>query len=797
MSENWLSWYTTGIAATLLGLGSHLGMLHLAERSMEIANKDYGRFLALRSIRRKLEVDLDLEAWRWPIFARPVLYTEVDRTAQVHFSNVHRDIQRARDVEEKISPPPQRPSDLRHLLSFFHNCERYYLCTTIHENVVEMESILQTVSTQLNALEQSHRGEENLESATHLSLDLLKEKLEETGKRIKGKSQGDKYNENVNWSQIRTDNCLVEAQSQLGRQTPDGINVAIADTFIKLANYILEHFDLYERELETPARFELDHFEHHHTLFRKCIEEMQTGPIEEWYSLRSTARMLELVDSQMRRAIRSLDTFDEQENKLYRFEQKIQDLNLPGVIQSTQDLEKECGRYWKPIDQDPSIWVKVLERNQLPGTILDDARRSFQAVIFPSIGPDIVIKQSELHNIFREIAIFLQKVGLAKNCIKRLVDELAIHKSAEIQVNMRLSPTGTTGQRILDIALIEPDTTEQLQRQCMSCRHHFGMLQARAEAVEGANFPSMLGELDELEHNCIDIRQQHNAEIEALRHTSFELVHQLIAVHADIKQLKEKRPLIEYDVTEVSENIALLRDSYSQDARSIRDLRGYISQVRGILPRANKEKQQLESLWQEFEVVWTYSAGKLQALKEMLDSHHVHSLESWAWIQREYERPLRSGYGQHQKYARQLDRLMESNLTIKQASQMCKRLEEEILRESESIASQLEKIWNKQEVYANSVMELAASTKRTTMFSFAPKDSDMILNLCAQAAQSSSEQGVQLFLDLAQGLLKKTVTREEVSRQIHNYGIYNESQSVGSGGAAFNTVGQNNQLDSD
>ena len=131
---------------------------------------------------------------------------------------------------------------------------------------------------------------------------------------------------------------------------------------------------------------------------------------------------------------------------------------------------------------------------------------------------------------------------------------------------------------------------------------------------------------------------------------------------------------------------------------------------------------------------------------------------------------------------------MESNLTIKQASQRCKRFDDEIVRESENIVAQLERIWNKQESYANSVMELLASTQRTSMSSFTPKDSDMIRDLCAQATQSSSEQGVQLFLKLAQGLLQKTVTREEVSRQIYNYGIYNENQNVERDGTAFNNI---------
>jgi hypothetical protein len=785
MAQNETILYVSGWSTILLGFGSHFGILFLAERNTDAAKRSYEKFVGEKKTLKSLEKEIDMEAWRWPIYSRPVFYTSIDQTAQVYFSNTQRAISQARKLEKLIYYPPDRPTSIRKLLSFYHNWQRLNVSLEIQKNITEFEKLLNEIKQQLTVLQRSHYKEERLQERTKLSLEVLEKQIEETGKRIGGYSRGKKYDENVDWAQKNTKNCYLEAQNQLTHKTSDGINFAISDLFIKLANYILDHFDLYEQEFATPARFELDHFEHHHELFRKCIGIMLDNAINDWYDLRATARMLELVDRQMQQSKRSLRIFLEKQQNFHQLEQEVQSMNFPFIIQNTEQVEKDCESYWGPMDQDPNIWTKVLSGDPSPRVSLDDARRSYQADIFPAIGADAVIKQSSIIKITENIQSFLQKIHTAELNKNKLLQELNTHKQAQIVVNYRLNPSGSTHQKLTDLVPIESDTSSEIQRFCISCRKDFEVFQARAQVVQGANFPEMLVELDQFEEFCIHIKQQHEILTESLRGEAYELVQQLIAIHSDISDLKDRRPRIEYDTNETNEKLILTINSFSEDLESYKLLRTYISLARDIMSVAEKDKNQLDKLWEKFLTVQRKTVRKLSEMEKMLVDLQVRSEESWAWAQKEYKKVIKPALKSYERHRQELEQLTSLDITIKVAVSICQRIAEEIGEAMMAVASKLQPIQDLQEPLVNRRYALESSTRRTTMFDSIKKNSDLIKEFCFRAEQSRNIEEAELYLDLAQRALEQSLSREDANRII-NKGLYIENQSVRSGGRVNN-----------
>lgn len=795
MSDNSLTWIAAITVAAAGGISSHLGILYLAEQNTDIAWQRYEKFPGQKRLLRDLEEEIGKEAWSWPMYARPVFYTPIDQEAQVYFSNAQRAIYDARRLEKSIKPPPPRPFLLRPLLSFEHNWQRYTACLNIQNDTNQFEIVLNEIAQHLSALRRSHHREVALQKNALVDLETLGQKINEAGQRIKGQSRGKKFDENVDWSQKNSNNCYLEAKNQLTLETSDGINYAIADFFIKLGSYILNHFDLYETAFAVPVRFELDHFEHHLSLFQKGISEMLAEPINSWQRLHATAHLLVLANRQMEKSCHSLNVFLEKQQVLHGLEKQLQTIEFPKIVEETKDVEKECAYYWKPIDQDPSIWTEVLGSEPLPTANLDEARSSFQGDILPLIGPDAVIKQSVIIKLIKDIESFYQRIGSAKVNRLRLLDELNIHKQAQIEANIRLGPTGTTYLRIKELAHIESDTSVALERKCISCRKDFDVFQARARAVQGANFPQMLEELDAFENMCLHVKQQHLSLVEALKRQGFELVQRLISLQSEINHYVERRPRIEYDVSETNSKMTLAIKSYYPDNDSYRDLNTFLSQTKPIIASAQRDITQLDKLWQKFIVAYADTTKVLLEMKQTLDGYQSMSEQSWVWTQNAFAKALASTRNSYTKHCRELEQIGALDILVNQAVGMCQRLQDEVNRELKALMSKLEPIQEKQEHLQNRYSELIKTTHRTTMFSITPKNSDLIRQFCMFAVAADNPDSAALNLDLAQKVLEQSIPREEAVRIINNQGVYNENQNNSPGSNTYNAGNDINLFD--
>jgi hypothetical protein len=795
MADNSLTWIAAITIAAAGGISSHLGILYLAEKNTDIAWQKYGRFLGQRKSLHDLEEEIGKEAWSWPMYARPVFYTPIDQEAQVYFSNAQRSIYDARRLENSIKPPPPRSALLRPLLSLDYNWRRYTSCLNIQNSVSQFEMALDDIAKQLSALRQSHNREVALQENALADLEALEHKINEAGQRIKGQSRGKRFDENVDWSQKNSNNCYLEAQHQLTLETSDGINFAIADFFIKLGNYILNHFDLYEKEFSVPVRFELDHFEHHLSLFHRGISEMLTEPIDSWQRLHVTAHLFVLVNRQMKKSHHSLDVFLDKQQLLHGLEKQLQTVDFSKIVEETKEVEKECAYYWKPIDQDSSIWTKVLGSEPPPTVHLDEARSSYQGDILPLMGPDAVIKQSLMIKLIADMEDFFQRIGSAKINRMRLLEELNIHKQAQIEANIRLGPTGSAYLRIKELAPIESDTSVDIQRKCISCRKDFDVFQARARAVQGANFPQMLDELDAFENLCIHVKRQHLSLIAALKRQCFELAQGLISLQSELNRYVEYRPRIEYDVSETNNKITLSIKSYYPDNDSYTDLNTFLSQTRPVIASAQRDIAQLSKLWQKFEVAYADTTKVLLEMKQILDGYQSMSEQSWVWTQNAFTKALASARNSYIKHCREMEQIGTLDILVSQAVGMCQRLQGEVSRELKSVMSKLEPIQEKQEHLQNRYSELINTTYRSNMFSITPKNSDLIKQFCMLAVVADNADSASFNLELAQKVLEQSIPREEAVRIINNQGVYNENQNNYPGSTTYNAGNDINLFD--
>ncbi len=794
MSENWLTWYISGATGIVGVLASHLGMLVLAEQTSDAVLVEYIDYQKLWPTLRQLQKDVDIESWCWPIYTRPVFYTPIDHDAQILFSNVQRNLNRAIDLEKNTPPPPEGARSLRHLIALSYNWQRYNICLEIQQNISEFRNTLSQISTQLTMLRQSHNRETILQEETKRNLEALEKQLEEAGKKLPQRSKGKKFDENLNWVQTKTKNCFLEAQNQLKQETTDGINFAISDQFIGLTKDILEHFDLYEKEYAIPARFELDQFEKHHNPIQIWIEEILAEPIADWRALHKMASYREHVRRQLDRSRRSLDAFSGMQQVLQRLDQQVRSLDFPKRIGEVQHFEKECEKYWRPYDQDHSIWVKVLKSAQLPSVDLDDAHRSFRADILPATDTDALIRQSSMAKIIFDINLILRKFNNAQANKIRLQEELDIHKAAQLEVEIRLGATGSTCQRVKELAPIEPDTSPDIEHACISYRKDFDVFQARARKVQGASFPEMLVELNHFEDLCISAKQKHIMQLESLKRQGYDLVQQLINLQKEINGYIAKKPRIEYDVSNTSQKVALSISTYSNEIESYRELQSYISKTRTNIGIAIKERNQLKKLWQKFVVAQKETANKIAEMEKQLRAYQAESEKSWAWTQKAYRKTLKPALSSYERHTRELEQLTTLDITIKQAVGMCNQLREEVDGELRAVTSKLEPIREQQEHYANWHKELLDSTKRVTMFTITPKNSDLIKEFCARAEISENSEGAKLGLEMAQRMLEQSLPREEAMRIINNQGVYNENPNVGPGGTMKNAGRDLNQF---
>src|SRR5215212_64461 len=411
------------------------------------------KFAILNEHLEKLRETMLSESDRWPMYARPVLFTEIDREAQIEFARAQQALAEAEQILPEIQTieEPELPDQFR-LQDFFDVpklLKTIALGNQLSGSVSELEQLILTLQTTHRSLRMNRKQVEEKRLTVEKSIEDLRARTEQIHKRLKPLDVWRSIEaHNFLWVVDIAERCQVEASSRLmaSNENDQGyIEHATATIFVDIGNFSLDCIELFLESQKISRRYELDTFIHYFaesTGFLQSIlqmEEVWSG----WKKLRQVKPYIEALPTTRQQAEVSLRSF---RNRQEYFEKLLDRISLIDIERETQlvnELEKEGTYYWYPFEEQKTFWEKALGSPTIfPSQELDRFKTLLLGEIYPATHVDAVIKQSQLLSLIQKASQALTWHDTITKLILQLGTALRSHKEAQQAVNELLASQG-------------------------------------------------------------------------------------------------------------------------------------------------------------------------------------------------------------------------------------------------------------------------------------------------------------------------------------------------------------------
>ena len=837
----------------VLGTTIPVGLAYLAEWYTRKAYQSYARFQIACQNLADYEKDIGKAAMDWPIYVRPVLFTTVDKSTQRTFGMAQRALMEAQKIAQTFPSVPMRPAEIWQAFSPFKSAERIMQCDSVIQRETEFEGWLVQLAEEKESLNQHHNEEKQTLANVRGELETLKARLSAAENKVASQAHGKTFNETIGWvinyAQIGTH----ASEERLGAPRQKGLlNYAIAATFIRLTNYLLDHFDLSIMDVSFSEKFILDRFESHLKDFeinlRKVIEaktkvdednpakeippiavnqeslsgagtkftaqtmltarqatyQQTTNAIDTWEEAASLDNRLSVLNQKLQQASSSFSFFRKVHTIYLDLNKKIVGTNIPRLQEESLKLESECEKYWGAFDTTPAHWKEALRGLALPQVEFAEAREFFITQIDFHLKPDVKIKQSEMTMIISKMNFFWVRVENGKRSFEKLSGHLKVHKDAEVIVRARLADNGSTGKQVRKMESIKADYSKPHQETCVKYRREYAGFIGRAGKVAGANYPAMIKDLDIFEEKkCQSLIAEHNAEINALHQQCDNNAVVLRTHKTRIEQFKGYVPRIKYNFQGMEAKLTSVLQQKYRNNKNYQWLQDYLKEINGIMGNAEQATNELNTQWKTFTDAEKNAFNLVAQYRTALSNYQQDFSMGWEWVKKETAGLVEKALRDVEKTSAPLSRNRDpqNNLSIEDALKNCQKVMREIESVTSSNLGKFSEIQQKQVEYSqryNALMNMVDKPIPPIyyMLKLKPKVPEKMKELCALATQVNDRMQVRSLLNSAEAYFGEQLTEADAEKIIQNFYVNNQGLLIGTQNNQANAVVTNVGRDS-
>jgi len=500
-------------------------MAHTKRKTYETAkNRSYSLSENFTQLREFVEN----EAERWPIYARPVIFTNIDHDAQIEFAKAHRSIKDAEEVIPEIDTITIPASTKTIDLGSFFNLDKNLRIIQAGNRMSGVESFLNesihNLEDSVKTIREDWYRVEKIRRTIRKSIYALKDRLDKTNERLNPIDKLGMYVVGqVSWALQVADNCYLSSYERVRDQPEDELGYfehVVANVFVEIGNFALDCVDLYAESELVSKNYELDVFT---SLFKKStdflVSILEIDDLSGWRKLSQTKRYIDQFPDTKNIAIASLMEFKRQRNLFESRKDYLGSLNLQNMIRNANSLQEECAFYWYTYEERRDEWEKIIKNHPLPTISLTRIESEFVSNILPFTGHDVIVKQSALPVLITVADRVLVWLRQTHQDITNLSLELSRHKHSQNVVEKMLSNDGKTYLTIIRLNSVLQDTAPEVVDQGRKLIPLYQSFVSRAETVRGANYPALEQELKTFTNECDDLIDDHITRLANLKST--------------------------------------------------------------------------------------------------------------------------------------------------------------------------------------------------------------------------------------------------------------------------------------
>ena len=748
-----------------------VGFLFLYTQARQRA-KDFKKtkliFSSLSHSLVQLREHVEEEAEHWPIFARPLMFTEIDHDAQVEFAKAHQAITDADEIIPQIanSEEPETPEYFHpsYLFKVFENLNTISIGNQITKNIRLLERRIGIIESSFKSIRSERYKAEKKRREVRRAIRRLRSRIEYTNKKLKVMDTWNSIeSHNFSWVVNVADNCHLTAHAQVIKHPDEEqgyLEHAVADVFAEVGNFALDCVDLFVESQKVPRRYELDEFTQLFNESKDFLESIITmdSNWNGWRKLQRAKSHIDKFPTKKLLAENSLRHFNHQQIVLERLISLINKLQITKDIEFVTQLEKECTYYWYSYEERRKEWEKVLGiPPKFPSAELNQFQTLLVTSILPPIAADMFIKQSMIPILIKNLNDAIQKYNFIRSLTSRLESELEYHKNAQETVNSLLNSQGKATKILAKIKIVLQDTSPDLIDEGEILINEHQNFVERANRVRGANFPELEANLAIFLLSSENLINKHTIEIT-------KLIEDYTIFYKKIEgSLEELSKYINHSPHFDAQTIKILSGAHNAGWKLTQEkatekyswLRNATNQmntwIKNIDPFIKKTREKHEA----FLIGKNQVENQLRKAKQELQLQRTHIERKWGWYQNELLPSLNHAEQQLDTEINEWERLIERNwaeLSIHKGIARCEQLikfSEEILR---TLNDQIRKTMQKQSMLTSKVNDInnltATNTRRLSLEE--QQEIRKLVNLARQAQHfNTAEEYLGYALSLA------------------------------------------------
>lgn len=756
----------------------------------------YDRFF-FRSLRR----NLDEESWRWPMYARPVLYNEIDHTVHYHFSTAEQAWKRCEELDNLIGMPQLQPESLLERISPAHIVNRLIQQLFLRIQIKEYEKLLNAIALELDQIRQLHQDERKTERKVVASVEALRERIDNATSTIGNFGSFKEYRDEIDTTLKVAQNAYEYSFDQVNPFDPDGSllnnsdgsNYASASVHSRLGNQMLDYFDLYLRWVKISDTFFLDIFKARMDNAKKIIQvTLNEKAVTDWFGLYRVEFFLNHIDRKLNSSQNALDDFNKNEKIFQGLANQLRTIQLVQLTDESKTMEANCDGYWCSRQEDPRYWNKVLSDRSLPSQQLEKSKVYYQSAIAPTLESGR-IKQSAMRDVNTRMQVFIQFIGQARQDLAGLEKELNYHKECQAKFYVLVGENGPARRALVDVVKVEKDTSGDIKQRCLTHRQQFEAYLARADAVRGADFPNILGDIDDFIASCIRTKNDHDAMILRMSIEASARFSALSAAKERLREYQQERPNIEWGWSESISKLEKIIWVYTPNNLSYEYLNTFIQKADAANSIAQEELKQIYTLRSDYTKRYRKTERELQKMAAEIKKYYEGNILVWEWEKAELIKKIPPIIKASDEMIERFKSAPQRFETTSQVMRECESIEEQIQPTLSRLTDIVGKIRERQEKFSNRYKYLTKVARATTnSIAVSPEIADRIKSLCTIAVSDNDPDDVEAILESAWQLVLSykngTLNPQyiaHVDTLINNHGVMTGSNYAPGGNIAI------------
>lgn len=739
-------------------------------------NREKKTYQFLSSNLSWLREHVSTESDQWPIYARPLMFTEIDHDAQIKFAKAQYAITDANDIIPIIenSKEPETPENFRidYLFRIFKNLRTISMGNQLNKNIRDLENCVKTLELSVKSIRVDRYRAENKRRGVRKIVRELKYRIEEINTKLKAMDTWNAIESNgLSWVVKLASDCQQNAYEKINTQPDEEkgyLEHALAYVFVEVGNFALDCIELFIESQNISRRYELDLFTNLFTELINFLQSIIEMDIDwnGWKKLHKAKSYVDYFPKLKLEAERSLRAFKNKQQVLEKLIKLINDINLNSDIEYVSKLENDCTYYWFSYEERRADWEQALgSPPRFPSNELNRFQTLLLTETLPSISVDMFIKQSKISKLIKNISQSLTWYKHIKNLISKLDSELQLHKDAQKTVNALLSSQGKATTIISKLKITLNDTSPDFTDEGEQLIKEHQIYAERAQKVRGANFPELEASLIQCVSQAESLVIKHHLEIT-------KLVEEFKTLSENIKKANiEIDNFINYKPRFTPQTLRILTTAYKTGKVIVQQkfsgkyswLRETTNEMKAWIEKTSLYIEQSQDQIDSFEMRKKQVEEQLGRTKIDIQNQRMRIETSWGWYKNEAQLIVNSAMQLINLQINDWKSLGErkwAEFTIYKVMD----LSEEIIRSSEDILNSLnQKIGDLQhkQIDLNNKIKDINNFRIKNLKKLSQEDQSEINELIKLAGQAEHYDTVQKYLQHALSLALRRANHYE------------------------------------